>query len=262
MAGEQKATLAASKVDARQRSSIGFPYMALDAAMELAKAIYDNVGQGQCDDAQLAAWSSQSSKSSTFRVQVYASRTFGVLEGEGGYHRLTPLGLEIVDPQQERQARVRAFLTVPLFKAVFEAYKGTVLPPTAALERELVKLGVSDKQKGRARNVLEKSADCAGFFEHGRNRLIMPGITQGAPATQKTDARDASSDNVIGGGGNGGGGLDPVIAALIQKLPKGKEPWPTDQRVAWLQMIAMAFDMAYGSDTPITITKKAEAPPA
>src|ERR1700730_12333983 len=191
MAGEQQAAPAVSKADVRQRSTIGFPYMPLDAAMELAKAIHDNVGQGQCHDDQLAAWSNQSAKSSTFRVQVYAARMFGILEGEGGSHSLTQLGLGIVDPHQERMAKVEAFLTVPLFKAVYEAYKGGVLPPTAALERELVKLGVSDKQKGRARNVLEKSADQAGFFEHGRNRLIMPGISQSQKSGQKPDAKDA-----------------------------------------------------------------------
>lgn len=65
----------------RQRSTIGFPYMALDAAIELAQAVYDNVSRGECDDNQLAAWSGQSPKSSTFRVQISAARMFGLLEG-------------------------------------------------------------------------------------------------------------------------------------------------------------------------------------
>src|SRR5689334_4477882 len=85
----------------RQRSTIGFPYMDLNAAIQLAKAIHDNVSMGECDDHQLAAWTGQSEKSSSFRVQVYAGRTFGILEGEGSKHKLSELGRAIVDPQRE-----------------------------------------------------------------------------------------------------------------------------------------------------------------
>ena len=50
----------------RQRSTIGFPYMDLDDALEVASAIHDNVGQGECDEDQLAAWLQLSVKSSGF----------------------------------------------------------------------------------------------------------------------------------------------------------------------------------------------------
>ena len=85
MSGEGSAAVDAAKNETktRERSSIGFPYMPLDSAIELATAIHSNVGHGDCDDDQLAAWSHQSPKSSTFRVQVYAARTFGILEEIG-----------------------------------------------------------------------------------------------------------------------------------------------------------------------------------
>jgi hypothetical protein len=51
-----------------------------------------------------------------------------------------------------------------------------VILPAASLEREIVELGVAEKQKDKARQVFERSADQAGFFEHGPNRLVMPGI--------------------------------------------------------------------------------------
>ena len=53
---------------------------------------------------------------------------------------LTPLGLRIVDSSQEAAARVEAFLVVPLYKAIYEKYKGYTLPPPAALEREMAGL--------------------------------------------------------------------------------------------------------------------------
>lgn len=39
--------------------------------------------------------------------------------------------------------------------------------------------------------------------------------------------------------------LDPLLAALIGKLPPGG-PFPGEQRAAWLKMMGMAFDVVYG----------------
>jgi hypothetical protein len=39
---------------------------------------------------------------------------------------------------------------------------------------------------------------------------------------------------------------DRLLAAMIAKLPTEIAPWPRADRMAWLQMIAMAFDVVYG----------------
>ena len=49
-----------------------------------------------------------------------------------------------------------------------------MLPPAAALEREMGQLGVASKQTGKARQAFERSAEQAGFFAHGADRLVMP----------------------------------------------------------------------------------------
>jgi hypothetical protein len=250
-----EATKEADDGQNRQRSTIAFPYVDLNAAIELAQAIHGNVGSsGDCDDTQLAVWTNQSTKSSTFRIQLSGARMFGLMATDGaGRHRLTDLGRSIVDPSQARESRVRAFMMVPLFKAIYESNKGGVLPPTAALAREMVGLGVAEKTKDRARQVFERSAEQAGFFEAGRNRLVMPGIVVGREQPREEGARATAGE--VGSGGNGGGGKDPLIAALIQKLPKAG-PWAAEDRVTWLQMIAMAFQMHYGTTDPIEITTK------
>lgn len=46
-----------------------------------------------------------------------------------------PLGRKILDPQTRANARVEAFLAVPLFKALFEEYKNSQLPPDKGLEK-------------------------------------------------------------------------------------------------------------------------------
>jgi hypothetical protein len=52
--------------------------------------------------------------------------------------------------------------------------------------------------------------------------------------------------------GSGGGPTDFLIRALIQKLPR-KGPWSASERVTWLKMLAMAFQMSYGSEPEIEI---------
>jgi hypothetical protein len=153
-------------------------------------------------------------------VQLAAARLFNVIESGATGMRLSQLGRMIVDPQRAREARARAFMNVPLYKAVYEKYKGGVLPPDAAFERDIVGLGVAEKQKGRARQVFEKSAEQAGFFEHGKNRLVMPGIAAAEPIE--------SEEN--GGGGKPpapppppppqGPELHPFIQGLLKTLPR------------------------------------------
>ncbi|MDG4889470.1 MULTISPECIES: hypothetical protein [unclassified Mesorhizobium] len=253
MTGQTETIDSASKPEqrTRQRSTISFPYMDLRSAVAFADAIHAHVGTGECDDDQLAAWTSQSAKSSTFRVQVYTARMFGVLEGDGPRHRLTELGRQVVDPNQARAAKARAFLNVPLYRAVFDKYKGGVIPPAAALERDMVQLGVAEKQRDRARQAFERSADQAGFFEHGRNRLVQPGVIAGETPQQQPSAENGGN----GGSGGGSGPKDPLIAALIQKLPQSG-PWDAVQRVAWLNLMKMAFQLTYGAADEIEITVK------
>lgn len=257
MEGDQaNAASAAPKEEAqgRQRSTIAFPYADLNAAVDLANAIHTNVGSGECDDDQLAAWTNQSVKSSGFRTQIYGARMFSILEGEGGRHRLSELGRSVVDPNRAREARARAFLAVPLYRAIYEGHRGGVIPPAAALEREIVGLGVAEKQKDKARQVFERSADQAGFFEHGRNRLVMPGISSGQPQDEKPREEESGGNGGGGGGGTGNGGdgvalhLDPLLLALLKKIPATGAEWPATQRLRWFRTFAMNVSQIYDED--------------
>jgi hypothetical protein len=39
---------------------------------------------------------------------------------------------------------------------------------------------------------------------------------------------------------------DPLLSALIARLPADAAQWPRAGRIAWLQMMAMGFDVVYG----------------
>jgi len=46
---------------------------------------------------------------------------------------------------------------------------------------------------------------------------------------------------------------DRLLAALIAKLPPPAAPWVREERIAWLRMMAMAFDAVYGSCAAVSI---------
>lgn len=261
MAGENTASGEAKAIpiddggDGRQRSTIQFPYNNLNDAIEVAQALHDNVGTGDGDDSQLSAWMKMSPKSSGFRVQLASAKLFGVIEGGSNGYRLSSLGRMIVDPQRSREARAKAFMNVPLYKTVYEKYKGGVLPPAAAFERDIVGLGVSEKQKERARQVFERSAEQANFFEHGKTRLVLPAVARSA---------EPEAEHVEDEGGNGGGkpppppppqgpALHPFIQGLLLKLPEPETEWELAQRVKWLQTAANIFDLIYKGDGGIDV---------
>lgn len=236
----------------RQRSSIAFPYMDLGEAIALAKAIHGNVGTGACTLQQLAPWVKQSATSSGFRSRLAASRLFNLIDTErSDALRLTDLGRMVVDPKREREGRAKAFLSVPLYAALHDKFKGSVLPPTAALEKELVALGVASTLSDTARRVLERSADQAGFYESGRDRLVMPGFVPQEPGGEPTnDNGGGGSSGGSGGAGGGGGadlGLDPLLIALLKKIPSSGD-WPAAQRVRWFRTFAMNVSQIYDAD--------------
>jgi hypothetical protein len=50
---------------------------------------------------------------------------------------------------------------------------------------------------------------------------------------------------------------DRLLSALIAKLPADTGQWPRADRIAWLQMMAMAFDVVYGPCSAIRVADDA-----
>ena len=92
---------------------------------------------------------------------------------------------------------------------MYDQYKGNALPPAPAIERQMEQLGVSPKQKERARQTFMKSAQYAGFIDSATGRFVKPGIAQrdeaaGPEAQQEPDRR-------FGGGGGEPPAIDPSL---------------------------------------------------
>ena len=203
-------------VTRRERSTIAFPYSDLESGIVIARALLDH-GGGEGDLNSLAAWAGHdSSKSGTFRNKVYSSRSFGLVEIDKTAVRLTSLGHDILDSEREATARGDAFLAVPLYQAIYEAHNGKLLPRDAGLENKMHSLGVAKKQVSKARQVFARSAEQAGFFAFGRDRLVKPTASEikepsaaaGTPegeASVSTDSASPADRNVktiqLGSGG-------------------------------------------------------------
>ena len=87
---------------------------------------------------------------------------------------------------------------MPLFAQLTEEYKGSLLPPASGLEQKIADLGVSAKQTSRARVAFVQSAEQAGFFKHGKDRLVQPAnVADSAekPAGTKSAAASQVSEN-------------------------------------------------------------------
>lgn len=245
----------------RERSKIDFPYMDLEAAVTVANGIHARVGGGTCQHDELAVQLGLSPSSSGYRTRISTARLFGLMTSARGSDgvRLTDLGARVVDPSQAREARARAFLTIPLFKKVYDDYRGRVLPPAAALQREMVNWGVAQKQAERARQIMERSADTAGFFESGRDRLVMPaGIgaqpTTQAPSPEVEKPQPNEGERKNGSGNDGGNGkLHPFIQGLLQTLPEPQTDWSATERMKWLQTAANIFDLIYKGEGGVEV---------
>jgi hypothetical protein len=207
--------------------------------------------------------------SGNFRTKIGTAKTFSVIETQQGKYKLTDLGFSIVDKDRAASAKVEAFLAVQLYRKLYEDFRGKQLPPRpAALENTFVNFGVAPKQKERARQAFDRSAQQAGFFDSGgRDRLIRPAVAALGVASDDAPAIDTPSPetgdgNGAGygnrsGGGNGGGrpprGLHPFIEGLLQTLPEPGTLWTIEGRAAWLQAAAQNFTLIYKGEGKIDV---------
>ncbi|MGO9991134.1 MAG: hypothetical protein ACLPTF_01285 [Steroidobacteraceae bacterium] len=252
-----------------ERSTISFPYTDLDNAVEVVKGVH-NAGGTACDSDQLAAQLKMEAKGGGFRMRVNGGQTFGLVTYErGGRIALTDLGRQLIDPATERQAKMNAFLAVPLYARVFDEFKGGPLPPQAGLERAMVGMGVGAKVKDRARQVMLRSAKQAGFFEQATDRLVRPSVRSELPSPNPDKdlppSNGRSQSQGGGGGGTGGGSEHPLIQGLLLTLPPTNTPWSAKDRLNWLTMANSIFKMIFPqkaddhADITIAITKESDS---
>lgn len=245
-------------VRTRETSSIGFPYRDLDVAISVAQAMIGAGGVALTTD-QLAGVLGLQAGSGNFVVKVATARIFGLIANVGGKYELTNRGFSIVDSddKRQRQAKAEAFLNVPLYRRVYDEFRGKQLPPRPhGLEQAFVKFGVSGKQKDTARLVFDKSANQAGFFANGQDRLVEPIIGNVQPSNRSAPAEDNAADDDAPIERKKPSGLHPFIEGLLDTLPEPETNWAVEGRAKWLQAAAHCFDLIYKGSGEIQISAK------
>jgi hypothetical protein len=238
----------------RELSTIEFPYGSLDDGITVAQAVH-KLGGNQCRlDSLAAELGHDTVKSGGFRQKLSTAHTFGFTSLSQGIVTLSALGVRIIDPEQQKAARVEAFLKVPLYNAIYEQFKNEPLPPAQGLESTMATLGVAPKQTSKARQAFQKSAKEAGFFAYGSTKLVYPALGGAAVPPKSKDTEEHTPETKVksGNGGDGGDGKKrhPFIEGLLETLPPAalgiaKTPWTLKERQDWLQTAAGIFNLIY-----------------
>lgn len=249
------------------RSEIAFPYVSLEDAVGVARAIHDN--GASLSRSQIEGYLNMKSA----QLRIGAARLFGlIIEISDSKFALTDLGVSILsnNDSDARSARRDAFLNAPLYSKTFEVFKNRNLPVRPhGLEAAFVDFGVAPKQKDKARQAFERSASFAGFFEVNKDRLVEPIISrnpiidsvrqwqeENQPHTSKLEPERKEPLPTPAN--------DFLIKGLLDRLPPTTQKWSVDERARWLRALSVNLEMIYGepSDTrviEVTIPSRAAA---
>jgi hypothetical protein len=246
---------AAKSENASVRAGLNSPYFDLDSSIKVADMIY-NRGGGSCTSDQLAAWLGYSTtRSGTYLTRVSAAnKHFGLIEQTGDRFSVTERGKTIlapVMPEDAINAKVNAFLAVPLFSKVYDNYKGGQLPPEIGLKNLFQNtFKVLPDRVSQALRIFLNSAEQAGFFSTtgDRSRLVRPTASAPSSAVQSTPIKEEAPAPVekarVGGGDGPTGGIDSAIAGLLRKLPQ-PGPWNAKEKKRFKDAFLSAIDFLY-----------------
>lgn len=232
-----------------ERSEIRFPYSDLKDAEEVAVAVWTNFGTTGTTLRELAPHMNTTDTSSGFKQKVAAAKTFGVLASTRNRAELTPLGVRLADETTAADARVACFLQVPLYEAIYRQYEGRSLPGDTGLEADMKGLGVTPKSVTKARQVFQRSAERAGFFRLGANRLVKPtGTTLDHKGDDEKPPLEKPKKPEVGV--YEGIATHPILIGLWKMVPSPDEAktWPKAKRDQWLNAVKVNLDLLYDDE--------------
>lgn len=242
------------------------PYWDLDSSIEVANTVY-NQGTGACTPDQLAHWLGYVSvRSGTFLTRVAApNKHYGLIQSDSQRFTITERGRNIVAPvmpEDAVNARIDAFLAVPLFARLYADFRGRALPPRVGLLNLFT--NTYRMRPDRAAAVLRifmSAAQQSGMLhtDGDQHRLIRPAAAalrpaEGTPSTKPgegpapTDTGSPAPEKPRfygGGGGDGPGIIHGALIALLRDLPPPGNPWPPQRKQRFLEAFKASIDFIY-----------------
>jgi hypothetical protein len=197
------------------RSETRFPAYDLLSSLGVADVIHKQ-GGGTATAEHLSSYLDYKGvNNGAYLARVSAARAFGFIQKVGDSFAPTPLARQILAPVYDvdaKKALVDAFLNVPLYKRIYEDFRGKELPPGLGMKNALrLQYGILGTRVETAYKVLMDSAEQAGFFATragAKTHLIIPAFP-GSPSQPNPPAQEQRETTTShGGGGNSGGGSD------------------------------------------------------
>lgn len=189
---------------------IDYPRASLKACISLADAVND-LG-GQCSAPMAADKLGRESKSGAFNALVASSTKFGLVTGKKGQLAVTQLYRDIklaYDERECQKATQKAFLSPPLFLAIFTRFDGKTLP-VSHFEKLLIReFEVPDNFASRLASYFLEGAKQCGLLGSGD---VLSRATSGA-------------DEIIS---NGDGDSEGEAAGVEVAAATGNQPLPAD----------------------------------
>ena len=159
----------ASRRKARQRSVYLFPAYGFSMALDIARQVEES-GGGTLTEETLAVNLGLSKNSSGFRLKCLAARQFNLLVKQGATVSTTSIAKAILKPTSDEDALHgyrQSFLSIPLFQAVAERYRGQRLPDSQTLRNVLEReFSVERKRVQQAERLLLDSARDTYLLKH------------------------------------------------------------------------------------------------
>lgn len=154
---------------ARQRSVYLFPAYGFTTALDIARRVEES-GGGTLTEETLAVNMGLSVKSSGFRLKSLAARQFQLVSKQGETLTTTPVAKAIFKPTSGEDAQRgyrQSFMSIPLFQAVAERYRGQRLPESQTLRNVLEReFQVEHKRVQQAERLLLDSARDTYLLKH------------------------------------------------------------------------------------------------
>ncbi len=192
--GNQERSNSARKT--RQRSVYLFPAYGFTTALDIARRVEES-GGGSLTEETLAINLGLSAKSSGFRLKSLAARQFQLIGKQGDTLTTTPVAKAIFKPTSNEDAQRgfrEAFLSIPLFQAVAERYRGQRLPDSQTLRNVLEReFYVEHTRVQQAERMLLDSARDAHLLRHTSDGTYLVVNDGGSVATDDLGGYDIGS---------------------------------------------------------------------
>ena len=244
----------------RVKAENRYPGYDLTSSLEAAKVVKEKGGNA-CTPEQLGAFLGyRNTAGGGFAARVASAKAFGLIRTERNHYEATAraeAALYPITPESRAEALRDAFLGVPIYRRIYDRFRGTQLPQEVGMKNLLhTEFGLpAGDRLTVAYRVMMDSAETAGFFSVNggqRTHLIEPLINgrrdEGTPRPPAAPPRDTPVDDP----GEQGrrvrhhlqveSDLHPALQGLLSQLPP---PPRFPRRKQWEAAWAATLDFVY-----------------